>query len=198
MNRMRHMILVAGAIASLTALTVGQASAASIPPRTVEIVGDQDLGAPSGEVFYFKQGRIVVHKDDTVTWKNETVAPHSITIVNRNDVPQTLQQTLEWPFAETFLSAHAPTIGPEGPVPPFVASLDAFKVSAASPARLDSAGDSLVVAEMGAAYPNTFGTFIPDTISAVITAPEGTVLEYVCAIHPWMNGEIQVLKNSEN
>jgi hypothetical protein len=99
---------------------------------------------------------------------------------------------------EFFLSAHAPTIGPEGPVPPFVASLDAFKVSAASPARLDSAGDSLVVAEMGAAYPNTFGTFIPDTISAVITAPEGTVLEYVCAIHPWMNGEIQVLKNSES
>ena len=32
----------------------------------------------------------------------------------------------------------------------------------------------------------------------MITAPEGTVLDYVCAIHPWMNGQIQVLNNSEN
>ena len=67
MNRMRHMILVAGAIASMTVLTVGQASAASIPPRTVEIVGNQDLGASSGEVFYFKQGRIVAFFPSNVT-----------------------------------------------------------------------------------------------------------------------------------
>src|SRR4030095_1635962 len=132
-----------------TARAVGQASAASIPPRTVEIVGNQDLGAPSGEVFYFKQGRIVVHKDDTVTWKNETVAPHSITIVNSNDVPQTLAQTVAWPFTENSLVPHAPTIGPEGPVPPFVPTLDAFKATAASPARLDTFGDSLLVAERG-------------------------------------------------
>ena len=198
MNRMRHMILVAGAIASLTAVTVSQVSAASIPPRTVEIVGNQDLGAPSGEVFYFKQGRIVVHTNDTVTWKNETVAPHSITIVDQNDVPQSLQQTVEWPLFPAFLGAHAPTVGPEGPVPPFVASLDGLTASAASPARLDNNGDSILVAEMGAGYPSTFGTTIPDTVSAVITAPEGTILSYVCAIHPWMNGEIQVLNRFEN
>ena len=198
MNRMRHMILVAGAIASMAVLTVGQASAASIPPRTVEIVGNQDLGASSGEVFYFKQGRIVVHKDDTVTWKNETVAPHSITIVDRNDVPQTLAQTVQWPFLETYLVAHAPTVGPEGPVPPFVPSLDAFKATAASPARLDNSGDSLLVAEMGAGYPSTLGGMIPDTVSAVITAEPGTTLSYICAIHPWMNGEIQVLNRFEN
>ncbi|HEY3059077.1 MAG TPA: hypothetical protein VGL99_08910 [Chloroflexota bacterium] len=195
---MRHLILVSGALASLTALTVGPASAASIPPRTVEIVGNQDLGASSGEVFYFKQGRIVVHKDDTVTWRNETVAPHSITIVNKQDVPQSLADTVAWPFMENFLVAHAPTIGPEGPQPPFVASLDSFKASAASPARLDTDGDSLLVAEMGAGYPSTFGSLIPDTVSAVITAPEGSTLSYVCAIHPWMHGEIQVLNRFEN
>ncbi len=147
MNRMRHMVLVAGAIASFAALTVGQASAST--PQTVEIVGQEDLGAPSGEVFSFKQGRIVVHKDDTVVWKNETPAPPSITIVEKNAVPQTLAQTLGCTFCENFLFAHAPTIGPEGPVPPFVASLDSFKVTAASPARLDSDGDSLVVAGQG-------------------------------------------------
>ena len=136
--------------------------------------------------------------NDTVTWKNETVAPHSITIVDQNDVPQTLQQTVEWPLFPAFLGAHAPTVGPEGPVPPFVASLDGLKASAASPARLDNSAESILVDEIGAGYPSTFGTTIPDTVSAVITAPEGTVLSYVCAIHPWMNGEIEVLKASEN
>src|SRR5919197_1398348 len=135
MNRMRHIVLVAGAIASLAALTVGQASAST--PRTVEIVGQEDLGAPSGEVFYFKQGRIVVHKDDTVVWKNETPAPHSITIVEKNEVPQPLAETLGCTFCETFMVAHAPTLGPEGPMPPFVAGLDSFKATAATPARLD-------------------------------------------------------------
>jgi plastocyanin len=195
MNRMRHMILVAGAVASLAALTVGQASASS--PQTVEIVGQQDLGAPSGEAFYFKQGRIVVHKDDTVVWKNEGPAPHSITIVERGEVPQTLAQTLDCTFCEKFLFAHAPTIGPEGPVPPFVAELDGLTVSAATPARLDNSGDSLVVAPQGETFPSTLGTLIGDSVSAVITAPEGTTLSYVCAIHPWMQGEIQVLNRFE-
>ena len=195
MNRMRHMILIAGAVASLAALTVGQASAST--PRTVEIVGQQDLGAPSGEVFYFKQGRIVVHKDDTVVWKNETPAPHSITIVDRNEVPQTLAQTLGCDFCETFMFAHAPTIGPEGPVPPFVAQLDGLKVSGATPARLDGLNDSIVVAGQGESYPSTLGGVIGDSVSAVITAPEGTTLTYVCSIHPWMQGEIQVLNRFE-
>lgn len=77
-------------------------------------------------------------------------------------------------------------------------SLDGFKASAASPARLDSNGDSLLVTEMSAGYPSTLGSLIPDTVSAVITAPEGTTLSYVCAIHPWMNGEIQVLNRFED
>jgi plastocyanin len=195
MNRMRHMVLIAGAIASLAALTVGQVSAST--PTTVEIVGQEDLGAPSGEVFYFKQGRVSVHKDDTVVWKNEGPAPHSITIVEKEQVPQTLAQTLGCTFCENFLFAHAPSIGPEGPVPPFVATLDAFKVSAATPNRLDSEGDSLVIAGKGEVFPDTLGGFIGDSVSAVITAPEGTTLSYVCAIHPWMQGEIEVLNRFE-
>jgi len=98
--------------------------------------------------------------------------PPSITIVGKNAVPQTLAQTLGCTFCENFLFAHAPTIGPEGPVPPFVASLGSFKVTAASPARLDTDGDSLVVAGQGTAYPDILGGMIGDSISAVITAPK--------------------------
>jgi len=30
------------------------------------------------------------------------------------------------------------------------------------------------------------------SISSVITAPPGTTLYYLCAIHPWMDGSITV------
>jgi plastocyanin len=195
MQRMRHMSLLAGAIASLTVFTAGQVSAAS--PRTVEIVGQDELGAGGGTPFYFKQGRLTVHQNDTVVWRNESPAPHSITIVNRDEVPQTLDQAMNCPLCDTFIGAHVPTLGPDGPVPPFVANLDNFKVSAASPARLDGRGDSLVIAEQGKTYPATVGGVIGDAASAVITAPAGTTLTYLCALHPWMQGEIQVVPNSQ-
>ena len=195
MQRMRHIILLAGAIASLTVFTAGQASAAS--PRTVEILGQDDLGGSNGTPFYFKQGRLTVHQNDTVVWRNESPAPHSITIVNKDEVPQTLAQTMNCTVCDSFIGAHVPSFGPEGPIPPFVADLDNFKASAASPARLDGRGDSLVVAEQGKSYPATVGGAIGDTVSAVITAPAGTTLSYLCALHPWMQGEIQVLPSSK-
>lgn len=43
---------------------------------------------------------------------------------------------------------------------------------------LDSPGDSLF--------------FDDESISATVTAPAGTTLLYLCAIHPWMQGEIAV------
>src|SRR5438105_578883 len=99
MIRVRQIVLIAGVVASLSALTLGSASAAT--GKTVDIVGDQDLGAP-------------------------TPAPHSMTIIDRTEVPQ----TLECSFCDRFFAAHAPTIGPEGPVPPFVAAVDGLKASA--------------------------------------------------------------------
>jgi plastocyanin len=186
------MILIAGALASLTAVTVGQASAQS--GQVVQIIGDQDLGAPSGQPFEFKQGRIVVHPQDTVVWRNETLAPHSITIIDQDEMPQTLQQLFACSVCEQVLMGHTPNMGPQGPFPPFVFAIDELKVTAASPARLDARGDSLVVAEQGAAYPSTLGGMIPDTISAVIDAPVGSTLSYVCALHPWMQGTIEVVR----
>src|SRR5688572_10948334 len=121
MNRVRHIMLIAGALASLTAATVGQANAQS--GQTVQIIGDQDLGAPTGQPFEFKQGRIVVKRNDTVVWKNETVAPHSITIVNESEVPQTLPELFACDVCEKLLFAHTPNLGPQGPFPPFVAAI---------------------------------------------------------------------------
>jgi hypothetical protein len=35
---------------------------------------------------------------------------------------------------------------------------------------------------------------IPDSVSAVIDAPVGANLSYVCALHPWMQGTIEVIR----
>jgi plastocyanin len=183
------LILVAGALA---ALTVSQASAQSGP--VVQIIGDQDLGAPTGQPFEFKQGRIVARPSETVTWRNESVAPHSITIVDQTEVPQTLQELFTCSICEQLLMGHTPNFGPQGPFPPFVAAIDELEVSAAVPSRLDARGDSLVVAEQGAAYPSTLGGMINDSVSAVIDAPVGSTLSYVCALHPWMQGTIEVVR----
>jgi hypothetical protein len=44
---------------------------------------------------------------------------------------------------------------------------------------LDKVGDSLVLAPNG-------------TVSAKISAKAGSTLWYVCAVHPWMQGRINV------
>jgi plastocyanin len=188
-RRFGSLLLGIGAIA-LLALPMAQASAASA--RTVDIVGDGDMGE-AGAPFYFKQGRITVHQGDSVIWRNATDEPHSISVVDKADLPSSVADMMSCSVCEQYGMAHAPSMDANGPVPPFVASLDGFKVSAASPARLDGLGDSIVVAEAGKSYPSTLGGTITDTVSAAITAPAGTTLTYFCALHPWMQGTIDVL-----
>jgi plastocyanin len=193
MHAVRRLGLFTGAISAVLALSVGQigiASASSGP--MVEIVGFTDLGSPSGQPFDFKQGRIVVHSGETVTWRNESPEPHSISIVTPADVPATLSEMDNCATCDRFLGVHAPTIGPNGPQPPFVAAVDDFRASNAQPSRLDAPGDSIIVAEQGSAYPSTSGGTIGDSASAVVTAPRGTTLTYFCALHPWMQGIIEV------
>jgi plastocyanin len=177
------------AVLAFNASQIGEASAST--GRTVDIVGTSDLGSP-GQPYEFKQGRIVVHTGESVTWRNETSDPHSISVVDPSDEPRTLAEMNDCATCNQLLNLHAPNIGPDGPQPPFVAALDSFAVSAAQPARLDSRGDSLLVAEHGNTYPSTLGGTISDSVTAVITAPRGATLNYICALHPWMQGVIEV------
>jgi hypothetical protein len=97
-------------------------------------------------------------------------------------------------FCEGFVAGHVVNVGKNGPEPPFVPVLDTFKTSAANPPQLGNRGDSALVAPMNETFPSTLGGNIMDTFSAAITAPEGTTLNYVCVLHPWMQGTIQVIR----
>ena len=140
--------------------------------HVVKIVGDEKFIANKlfSSTFRYAPGSIRVKSGSPVSWVNETDAPHTVTVVA--DAPDD--------FAELFfcrepggecraaLDAHFAT----GP-PTFV-------VNVGEPG-LDAPGDSLLILEPGG------------SVTEVVSAPAGAVLEYLCAIHPWKQGSITVV-----
>jgi plastocyanin len=190
---MRRVLTLAAALSISALLTYGTASAAP-NDKTVRIVGGQQFipDVSFSDTQRFEQKVITVRSGQTISWHNTTDEPHTISVVAPNDLPKSVQQVENCQVCGPFLGAHAPNVGPNGPEPPFVFFLDNLQPSAAA-ARLDSTGDSIIVAPQGAQFPSTTGGLITDTVSAVVAAPAGTTLTYLCAIHPWMQATIKVV-----
>jgi plastocyanin len=120
---------------------------------------------------------LTVHSGDTVTWHNTTGAPHTFTVVNKAALPSSLPQV----FACLSI---APMTGKPNLC---LATLQAHKRFTLRPVLiinkgktgLDTVGDSHVV------LPQKDRT-------TPISAAAGSTLFYLCAIHPWMQGEIDV------
>ncbi|HEX9550786.1 MAG TPA: hypothetical protein VF971_06805 [Candidatus Limnocylindrales bacterium] len=166
---MRRLMALAAAIA---ALALAANASLAVGDRSVRTTGDERV-VPNAMVqatLRFTPGMIVVDSGDTVTWTHDdaTTAPHTVTIVEAFPEP-----TLDAIFAcgapgepcEVALAAHF-----AGGFNPVVET---------GGAGLDGPGDSLFF-------------FDDQSVSAPVTAPSGTTLLYLCAIHPWMQGEIVV------
>ncbi len=137
--------------------------------RTVFMVG-RDTFRPNVfflSTFRFAPGRVRVHAGATITWDNRTDAPHTITVVRRQDLPRTIPQVLNCAPCRAALAAHHFPAGPLQPVVP------------AGDPTLNAIGDSRFVGPHG-------------RITTQIGARAGTELYYLCALHPWMQGEIEV------
>jgi plastocyanin len=161
-------------LAGLLSLAFAGAASAG-PSRTVQIIGQEQF-VPNAKIMAtlrFSPGPLSVASGDTVTWTNETDEPHTITIVDAADVPTSIDEVFGCtaPGGPCFsalvghLSTNPPTIVLGG--------------GSDGAAGLDGVGDSLLVFPGGA-------------ISAPVTAPAGTTLDYLCALHPWMIGSIDV------
>jgi hypothetical protein len=102
--------------------------------------------------------------------------PHTVTIADQADLPQTIEQGdacfEPGGLCIETLEAHDPGLDE---LPPFN-----FVVNTGGPG-LDARGDSLL-----------FGGPFAQSVEAQVTAPAGSTLYYLCVIHPWMQGRINV------
>ena len=119
--------------------------------------------------FRFSPDKIVVHHGQQVRWvhRDQAEEPHTVTIVNKDQVPTSADEVFSCKVCRQALKAH------------FATGKLKRKVDPDGDGGLDQPGDSLL--------------FFPgQPVSRQITAPAGSKLFYVCAIHPWMQGKIVV------
>ncbi len=164
---MRRVAIVAVAF-GLAVVTGGGASAS---PLTVSVRGGEQFvpNALIQSTFRFSPGPISATTGQTVTWVDaDQVAdePHTITVVAQADLPTDVEEVFECQVCGAALEGH---FGGGVPVP----------VLEAGNTGLDAPGDSLLL-------------FPGGSVDGVISAPAGTTLYYLCAIHPWMQGSISV------
>jgi plastocyanin len=157
-------------IAAVMTLVLATNVVVAVGDRKVMTTGDERV-VPNAMVqatLKFAPGPITVDSGDPVTWTHNdaTTAPHTVTIVE--EFPEA---TLEGIF------------GCGAPGQPCAVALEAHATSGAvveaGNPGLDAPGDSLLF-------------FDDQSITATVTAPSGATLLYLCAIHPWMQGQIAV------
>lgn len=166
---MRRFLSLTAAVAAL-ALATNVVFAAS--DQGVRTTGDERVvpNAMIQATLRFTPGMIRVASGEEVTWTHDdrTTAPHTVTIVEAFPEP-----TVDGIF------------GCAAPGEPCDVALTAHFAGGFNPvveaggAGLDAPGDSLFL-------------FDDSSVTAAVTAPSGTTLNYLCAIHPWMQGDIVV------
>lgn len=163
------------ALAASAAAAFGVANAQS--GSTVYTRGDEEV---QPNVFIradlrFSPGPAVVESGGTLTWEHadQTDAPHTVTIVDQDELPTDFIEVLEGCAAGVCGEAFNGHVGAVlHPV------LDNFVPTTEAPV-FDGRGDSVLF-------------FHGQSFTATIEAPSGSTLYYLCAVHPWMQGSIKV------
>lgn len=158
-------------------MAVPTASLAQSAPRqaTLTAIGGAEM-VPNRYIqdsVRFNKDAVTIRSGGTLTVRNRTDQPHTFSVVKRSDVPRNLRQ-LEQCFGEegicTELSAAHGVTSPEAePTTPLVDVGDT---------GFDRAGDS-------ALFMNR-----PERLE--ISADAGKRMFYICLIHPWMQGRVNV------
>jgi plastocyanin len=173
-------------VIGITILVMAMAAAGSVQasnPNTVTAVNkfSVDINDSFNLELRFAPATLHIQHGATLTFREGPPQPsfmgpvegHTLSIVPRSELPRTLRE-VQFCFevvCRPFHEAHDPG---NDQLPPFV-----YRVNKGGPG-LDVAGDSLLV------------DADHRVIRARVTAPAGTTLHYLCAIHSWMQGRIVV------
>ena len=186
---MRKLATLAAAVVVALSSSIVFGSADS--SRTVTLMGTEHF-VPNALInanFRFSPGPLSVKSGDVVTWQNIITAPdpHTISIVPAALVPASVADVFMCGAPGTACAAifacHFPQgLGSPGQPPPVIVPT----CGNATNGQLAAVGDSFLIPPPGV------GPVSLQTVRAKITAPSGSVLHYICAIHPWMQGEIDV------
>jgi plastocyanin len=129
----------------------------------------------------FSPGTAAVKSGQSITFKfggAKSMEPHTLTIVKKSDLPTTGAQIENCKPCERYATPHLknPKAPPDQSNPIVHWILNKGKPG------LDVPGDSVAIQEPGA----------HKSVTIKVSAPAGTTLYFVCAVHPWMQGKIVV------
>jgi plastocyanin len=131
------------------------------------------------DTMYFMPGAATVKSGGTLTFEyaGPKDEPHTLSIVKASSLPRTSAQMNNCTICNTIAGGHIKNPhAPPGPTNDIVHwTVDKGK------AGLDEPGDSIAIEGNG-----------HKSISIKVTAPAGTTLNFLCAVHPWMQGTIKV------
>ncbi len=129
----------------------------------------------------FSPGTVTVKSGGSVTFKfgdTKAMEPHTLTIVKQSDLPTRGDQIENCKPCEKYATPHLKN--PKAP-PTENNPIVHWTINKGKPG-VDEVGDSVAIQQPG----------MHKSITFKVTAPAGTTLYFVCAVHPWMQGKIIV------
>jgi len=122
-------------------------------------------------------GTVTISSGGTLTIVNKSPdpEPHTFSIVQKTQLPKSLSQIEECGVCGEIAKAHGVNPEEHTNAPPPIVTVDAKKDGFNEP------GDSQFIGPH-------------QTVKVTITAPAGTKLNFMCAVHPWMQGVVKVVK----
>jgi len=196
-GRRKEHLLIPIALASLTLLFIASPTIAS-GNRTINIAGQGAIwGGPNTFItstYHFGTGPIFVKSGTEIAITDNTDDPHTLTLAVKSDVPNTASAAIGCGQSSTDLCSTALGIGlanyegtgaqcDVGTTGTSAGTSSSDPCPLSTPYNLGTStnGDELAV-------------FPGQTIYFTISGTPGTVIHFLCAIHPWMQGEFIITK----
>ena len=172
----------ASAVAALLAAASASASnrAGGVTIKATDKGTSYIINRRASDTMYFSPATTTVKSGSMLTFEYEgkpAEEPHTITIVNQKDLPRTPAQIDNCSICLKLATGHLKN--PKAPPGP-TNNITHWTLNAGNPG-LDAVGDSIAI--QGAKHKST---------SIEVTAPAGTTLYFLCAVHPWMQAKLVV------